>query len=260
MRDGAVDPRGVTESVVATPVSVVDIEAGRAFWSFQRPIEPDVPLVRDERWPRSDVDRFVLHEMEERGLRPVNDARRADLLRRLSFDLTGLPPTPEAVDAFAKDRSAGALERAVDAMLDAPAFGERWGRHWLDVARYAESSGKESNTLYPHAWRYRDYVIHAFNDDKPYDQFLKEQIAGDLMPAFDADERAEKVIATGYLAIGSKSHNARSQAQFALDVADEQIDAISQGMLGVTVACARCHDHKFDPIPTTDYYAMAACS
>jgi hypothetical protein len=256
VRDGAVDPRGVTESVVETPSSGIDLEAGRDFWAFQRPTAPEVPDVNDDRWPRTDVDRFVLHAMETHGLQPVNDATPGDLLRRLSFALTGLPPTPEAIEDFTADRSAGATERLVDRLLDSPRFGERWGRHWLDVARYAESSGKESNVLYPHAWRYRDYVIHAFNDDKPYDLFLKEQLAGDLLPAFDAEEHAEQIVATGYLAIGSKSHNARSKAQFALDVADEQIDAISQGMLGLTISCARCHDHKFDPIPTSDYYAM----
>ena len=139
----------------------------------------------------------------------------------------------------------------VDRLLASPAFGERWGRHWLDVARYAESSGKQANLTYPHAWRYRDYVIDAFNADKPYDRFVDEQIAGDLLPAEDDRQRAERAIATGFLAIGPKSHNERTRLQFELDLVDEQIDATTQAFLGLTVACARCHDHKFDPIPQT---------
>ena len=138
-----------------------------------------------------------------------------------------------------------------------PQFGERWGRHWLDVARYAESTGKDINLAFPHAWRYRDYVIAAFNEDKPYDQFLREQIAGDLLPAKDDKQRAEQLVATGFLAIGTKSVNQANSRQFALDLADEQIDTVSQALLGVTAACARCHDHKFDPIPQKDYYALA---
>jgi hypothetical protein len=163
----------------------------------------------------------------------------------------------EEVEEFVADKSPDAFAKVIDRLLASPQYGERWGRHWLDVARYAESSGKEINIAYPHAWRYRDYVIEAFNQDKPYNQFIKEQIAGDLIPAKDDQEFAEHLIATGYLAMGPKSHNSRDRRQFNLDVADEQIDAISQGMQGMTVACARCHDHKFDPIPTKDYYALA---
>ena len=213
--------------------------------------------MQDAAWPRSDVDRFLLAAMEAKGLRPVGDADRAALLRRLSFDLTGLPPTPAEVEAFLADESPGALEKVVDRLLASPAFGERWGRHWLDVARYAESSGKQVNLNYPHAWRYRDYVIDSFNADKPFDQFAMEQVAGDLLPAKDDRQRAERAVATGFLAIGPKSHNERSRLQFELDLVDEQIDAVTQAFLGLTVACARCHDHKFDPIPQRDYYALA---
>ncbi len=150
------------------------------------------------------------------------------------------------------------MEKVVDRLLASPQFGERWGRHWLDVARYAESSGKDVNIAFPHAWRYRDYVIAAFNADKPYDQFIREQIAGDLLPASDDQASARStLVATGFLAIGPKGLNEQNARQFALDVADEQIDTISQAVLGLTVACARCHDHKFDPIPQRDYYAMA---
>src|SRR5262249_33552701 len=159
--------------------------------------------------------------------------------------------------AFVNDKAADAFEKVVDKLLASPQFGERWGRHWLDVARFGESSGKNVNFAYPHAWRYRDYVIAAFNSDKPYDRFVKEQLAGDLLPSANEKEKAEHQIATGFLALGPKDHNERSPLQFAMDVADEQIDVTTQAFLGVTVACARCHDHKFDPIPQKDYYALS---
>jgi len=251
---GAPDPR---EGKSATAKYAIDLEKGREHWAFQPPKKTAPPPVKDANWARSDIDGYVLAELESRGLRPVNDADKATLLRRAHFDLVGLPPTPEEVEMFVNDPSPSAFEKVVDTLLDSPQFGERWGRHWLDVARYAESSGKEINIAYPHAWRYRDYVIKSFNEDKPYDRFLKEQLAGDRMPSANDTQRAEQLIATGFLAIGPKSHNTRNPRQFALDLADEQIDAVSQGMLGLTIACARCHDHKFDPVPQSDYYAMA---
>ncbi|MFM7133908.1 MAG: DUF1549 and DUF1553 domain-containing protein, partial [Planctomycetota bacterium] len=214
------------------------------------------PLAADG-WARTPIDALLFAAMTEHGLTPAADADRRTLLRRASLDLTGRPPTDAELDAFERDRSPEAFARAIDAMLASPRFGERWGRHWLDVARYAESSGKESNLYYPHAWRYRDYVIASFNEDKRFDRFLVEQLAGDLLPATNPTERAENLIATGYLAIGTMSHNARGARQFEMDLVDEQIDAVTQGMLGLTVACARCHDHKFDPIPQKDYYAVA---
>ncbi len=235
----------------------IDLEKGRQWWAFQPPVKAEPPATKNTDWPQSDIDRFLLAAMEEKGVAPVGDAERAAWLRRVTFDLTGLPPTPEELATFEKDRSPGAFDLVIDRLLASPRFGERWGRHWLDVARYAESSGKDSNVLYPHAWRYRDWVIGAFNQDEPFDQFLERQIAGDLLPAMTDDQRAANIIATGYLALGTKGHNTRDVRQFALDVADEQIDAFSQGMLGLTIACARCHDHKFDPIPTRDYYAIA---
>jgi cytochrome c553 len=250
---GAPDPRdGKTVAVKA-----IDVEKGRSYWAFQPPkvVEPRKPV--NAAWPRSAIDRYILAALEARGLQPVGDADKRTLIRRVSFDLIGLPPTPEEVEAFVKDASPAAFEKVVDKLLASPHFGERWGRHWLDVARYAESSGKEVNFNYPQAWRYRDYVIKAFNDDKPYDRFIKEQLAGDLLPAADDKRKAEQLIATGFLALGPKSHNERQQLQFAMDVADEQIDAFSQAFLGLTAACARCHDHKFDPIPQKDYYALA---
>ncbi len=250
---GAPDPR--TDAGVKKPA--IDIAKGREHWSFQPVKAPAVPSVSNAAWPTTDVDRFVLAKLDEKKLTPAADADKRTLLRRVYFDLVGLPPAPEDVEAFVNDPSANAFEIVVDRLLASPAYGEKWGRHWLDVARYAESSGKEQNVLYPVAWRYRDYVIASFNADKPYDQFLKEQLAGDLMPAKTDNEKAEHLIATGFLAVGTKSHNERNALHFKLDVADEQIDAMSQGMLGLTVACARCHDHKFDPIPTKDYYALA---
>jgi hypothetical protein len=213
--------------------------------------------VQDETWPRSDIDRFLLARLEAKGMKPVGDADRYTLIRRVYFDLVGLPPTPDEIEAFVADESPRALETVVDRLLSLPQFGERWGRHWLDVARYAESSGKQVNYNYPNAWRYRDYVIDAFNTDKPFDRFIKEQVAGDLMPASGASQKAMQAVATGFLAIGPKPHVERSFVQFQLDMADEQIDVTSQAFLGLTVACARCHDHKFDPIPSRDYYAMA---
>jgi hypothetical protein len=251
---GAPDPR---DGKAVAAKQGIDIEKGREHWAFQAPKKIAPAKVNDAKWAWSDLDRFILAELQAKGLKPVHDADKATLLRRIHFDLIGLPPTPEEVDAFVKDISPRAFEKVVDTLLASPQFGERWGRHWLDVARYAESSGKEVNIAYPHAWRYRDYVIKSFNDDKPYDRFLKEQLAGDRLPATNDTQRAEQLTATGFLALGPKSHNTQNQRQFALDLADEQIDALSQGMLGLTVACARCHDHKFDPVPQADYYALA---
>ena len=250
---GAPDPRDGAAKVVKK----YDAEKAKAWWAFQPVKKPVVPAVQDAAWAKSDLDRFVLAGLEATGLKPVADADKLTLIRRVYFDLLGLPPPHAEITAFVQDKSPEAFAKVVDRLLASPQFGERWGRHWLDVARYAESSGKDFNTAYPHAWRYRDYVIAAFNADKPYDEFVREQIAGDLLPAKDDRERAEHQIATGYLAIGAKSLNEQNPRQFALDVADEQIDALSQGMLGMTIACARCHDHKFDPIPQRDYYAMA---
>ena len=250
---GAPDPRDGAAKVVKK----YDEAKAKAWWAFQPVKKPVVPAVQDAAWAKSDLDRFVLAGLEAKGLKPVADADKLTLIRRVYFDLLGLPPPHAEITAFVQDKSPEAFAKVVDRLLASPQFGERWGRHWLDVARYAESSGKDFNTAYPHAWRYRDYVIAAFNADKPYDEFVREQIAGDLLPAKDDRERAEHQIATGYLAIGAKSLNEQNPRQFALDVADEQIDALSQGMLGMTIACARCHDHKFDPIPQRDYYAMA---
>ncbi|HSJ04150.1 MAG TPA: DUF1549 domain-containing protein, partial [Verrucomicrobium sp.] len=260
---GAPDPRtGPMVADAATAATKwqkkeIDIDAGRSFWAFQPPKSTPAPAVKNAAWPKSDLDRYVLARIEEKGLQPVRDAERLELLRRVTFDLTGLPPTPDLIQAYQKDTSPEALARVVDNLLASERFGEYWGRHWLDVARYAESAGRDSNVLYPFAWRYRDWVVDALNRDLPYNEFVKQQIAGDLLPFKDAADQSRKIVATGFLAVGSKPHNERNPRQFALEMADEQIDTVSQAILGITVACARCHDHKFDPIPQKDYYALA---
>jgi len=254
---GAPDPRETKVANANGGKRVIDMDEGRKHWSFQKPVKHTPPEVKTEGWARTDIDKFILAGVEKAGLHPVRDADRPTLIRRISFDLTGLPPTPDEVKAFVADQSPDAVRRVIDMYLDSERYGERWARHWLDVARYAESSGKEVNVLYPHAWRYRDYVIESFKKDKPYDQFLREQIAGDLLKFSDKRDQAEKIVATGFLAVGSKGHNNRDRRQFAMDLVDEQIDAVSQSMLGLTLACARCHDHKFDPVTQRDYYALA---
>jgi hypothetical protein len=265
---GAPDPRdsataksaaggGAAAELPAGELTKADIEKGRSWWAYVTPKPRQAPAVKDGAWPTTDIDRFVLAAMESKGLEPVKDAAAVDLVRRVTFDLTGLPPTPAEVAAFLRDKQPGAYERLVDRLLASRAFAEHWGRHWLDVARYAESSGREGNSVYPYAWRYRDWVIDAFDRNLPYDQFLRQQLAGDLLSVSGADDHAAKTIATGFLAVGSKAQRTRSKEQFAMDLADEQIDAFSQAMLGTTIACARCHDHKFDPITQRDYYALA---
>ncbi len=226
-------------------------------WAWQPIQSPTLPVVKDNAWVRDDIDRFLLAGLEQAGLPPVADADKLPLLRRVTFDLTGLPPTPIEIEAFVADTSPHAFETVVDRLLNSTAFSERWGRHWLDVARYGESTGSARNLPFPHAWRYRDWVIDAFNADKPYDRFLQEQIAGDLLPAATPAEHDANQIATGFLAIGVKDVNQRFKVRYIMDNIDEQIDTVSRSVLGLTVSCARCHDHKFDPIPTTDYYALA---
>ncbi|MGL4422851.1 MAG: DUF1549 domain-containing protein, partial [Gemmataceae bacterium] len=251
---GAPDPRDGTAKPSRREI---DLVSGRQFWAFQPIGKPAIPTVEQSSWVKAPLDAFILAELEKKKLKPVADAEKATLLRRVYFDLLGLPPTPSQVEAFVRDTSPKAFEKVIDELLASPHYGERWGRHWLDVARYAESTGKAVNFNYPHAWRYRDYVVEAFNADTPYPQFLREQIAGDLLPAKTDADKMRNTVATGFLAIGSKNLNERNKLQFELDLVDEQIDSVTQAVLGLTVACARCHDHKFDPIPMKDYYALA---
>ncbi len=251
---GAPDPRTGSAPPIAKKY---DTSAAKNWWAFQPPKASAPPTVKDAAWPRGDIDHFVLAALEEKGLSPVGDADKATLLRRVYFDLTGLPPSPDELRAFLTDQSPAAFEKIVDRLLASPRFGEHWGRHWLDVARYAESSGRDVNVTFPNAWRYRDYVVAALNEDKPFDRFAQEQLAGDLLPAADARQRAEQLVATGFLAVGAKSLNETNPRQFAVDLADEQADSVGQAFLGLTVGCARCHDHKFDPVSQRDYTALA---
>ena len=263
IRLGAPDPRtGPVSAAVVTTKSarVIDVNEGRKFWSF-RPVEnPPVPRVRDENaaWIKTPVDAFILARLEEKGLKPAPPADKRTLIRRATFDLTGLPPTPAEIDAFVADTSPDAFQHVVERLLHSPAYGERWGRHWLDVARYADSNGMDENVAFGNAWRYRDYVVNAFNNDKPYDQFLIEQLAGDLLPIEAGAAKVEALTATGFLAIGARVLAEPDVRKLEMDIIDEQIDTLGKAFLGMTFGCCRCHDHKFDPVPTADYYAMAA--
>ena len=258
--------RWVAEGAAWTPVRVPsslgerneDYEHLRqTHWAWQPLAKLSPPSVTDAAWPADDLDRFILSKLEERGLPPVETADPATLLRRVTHDLTGLPPTPKELAEFVADPSDAAYTRAIDRLLASPRHAEHWARHWLDVARYGESTGSARNLPYPHAWRYRDYVIAAFAADMPYDQFLREQVAGDLLPASSVAEKARQLVATGFLAVGVKDVNQRFKVRYLMDNVDEQIDAVTRAFLGLTASCARCHDHKFDPIPQTDYYALA---
>ncbi len=258
--------RWVKEGAVWTPLSIPASlgkvranydELKKTHWAWQPIADPKPPRVQDQAWPRHDIDRFLLARLEGRNLRPVVDADKRDLIRRLTFDLTGLPPTPLEIDSFLANKSPDAYEQLVDRLLTSAAFGEQWGRHWLDVARYGESTGPSRNIPYPHAWKYRDYVVEALNADVPFNRFVQEQIAGDLLPASDDQERNRLKIATGFLALGVKDVNQRFKVRFVMDNVDEQIDVVTRSTLALTVSCARCHNHKFDPIPQADYYALA---
>ncbi len=247
---GAPDPRKKktsmpTEDEAETPVDL---------WSFKPIAEPEVPQSNNDSWSKSDVDRFVFSKLAEHQLAPNADADAKTLIRRVYYDLVGLPPTAEQVDEYRTNPTDEKLQTIVDRLLQSPQFGERWGRHWLDVARYGESAGSSRDVLMLYAWRYRDYVIDAFNRDVPFDRFVTEQIAGDLLEADSDQQRDRLTVATGLLAIGSKSLNG---GNLVYDVIDDQIDVVSKSVLGLTVSCARCHDHKFDPIPTKDYYSLA---
>jgi mono/diheme cytochrome c family protein/cytochrome c553 len=227
-------------------------------WAFQPVKKTTPPTVKNAAWIKSPIDRFVLAKLEAKNLAPAPAAGKRALIRRAYFDLIGLPPTPEEVEAFVRDTSPDAFAKVVDGLLTSPHYGERWARHWLDVARYADSNGLDENKAFANAWRYRDWVIGATNRDKPYDQFLMEQLAGDLMDSGDNETlRNERITATGFLTLGAKVLAEQDKPKLVMDIVDEQIDVVTKATLGLTVACARCHDHKFDPISTKDYYALA---
>ncbi len=254
---GAPDPR---DAAVAKKQHGLSLEEGRKFWSYSALTPPAVPAVKDAAWPRADVDHFILTKLEAENIAPAPDAAPATLARRLYLQLNGLPPTPAQVDAFvadaATDRQAG-LRKTVDALLASPRFGEAWGRHWLDVARFAESSGGGRTLLFKDAWRFRDYVVESFNADVPFDRFIREQLAGDLLPAATPAEARRQLTATAFLALGPTNYEEQDKQQLRFDVIDEQLETLGRAFLGQTISCARCHDHKFDPIPQRDYYAMA---
>ena len=224
----------------------LSIEEGRKFWAYRAPEKPADP----------DIDRLILARLAAGNLKPGPAADRATLLRRVTFDLAGLPPTPEEVDAFESDSSPGVFEGVVDRLLASPQFGERWGRHWLDVARFAESLTLRGFIM-KEAWRYRDYVIEAFNRDLPFDRFIREQIAGDLLEAPTLEDRRRQLVAASFLELGNTNLEEQDKKQLEMDVIDEQLDTLGKAFLAQTIGCARCHDHKFDPIPTRDYYAIA---
>ena len=251
---GAIDPRDGKEPAVA---SGIDWKKARDFWSFQLPKMPALPAVKNAGWVKTPIDRFILAKLEAEKLTPVHPASKRELIRRATFDLTGLPPTPDEVEAFLNDNAANAFEKVVDRLLASPHYGERWGRYWLDVARYAEDQAHTFAVIpNTNAWRYRDWVIDALNEDMPYDRFIKLQIAADLIETEDA-ARIKNLPALGLFGLGAQYYKNTDAAKAAADELDDRVDTLTRGFLGLTVSCARCHDHKFDPIPQQDYYSLA---
>ncbi|QDU62106.1 Planctomycete cytochrome C [Planctomycetes bacterium Pan216] len=254
VKNGAIWPGSENESGEIAKKEPKITEEDRAFWSFQPLSDPTPPRIEDDEWSRNPIDKFVLRRLKQEGLRPANRADRLTLLRRASFDLLGLPPTQEEIDAFLSDKAPDAYERLIERLLARPEYGERWARHWLDLVRYAESDGYRADGYRPTAWRYRDYVINAFNEDKPYDQFVKEQLAGDEIAPNDPDALA----ATGYLRHWSYEYNQRDVRTQWDYILNDVTDVTSDVFLGLGMACARCHDHKYDPILQDDYFRLQA--
>jgi hypothetical protein len=245
VRMGAPDPR--TNAIAAAV-------AGSGHWAFQPVKRPATQTVRNSRWVGNDIDNFILARLESNGLAPNPAAEKRALLCRATFDLIGLPPKPEEVEAFLTDRSPRAFENVVDRLLASPRYGERWGRYWLDLARYADTAGESADFPIPQAYKYRNYVIDAFNRDKPYDQFIREQIAGDLLPSASEVEKREHIVATGFVAMARRFGVDPENSQHL--TIEDALDTMGKTMLGLSLSCARCHDHKYDPIPTQDYYAL----
>ncbi|MBM4075908.1 MAG: DUF1549 domain-containing protein, partial [Planctomycetes bacterium] len=246
----------------------------KSYWSFQSIRSPEIPRVKNEAWPVSPIDSFVLSKLESSDMVPVSPTERRTLIRRLTLDLIGLPPTPEEVIDFIHDQSPDSIEKLTDRLLASPRYGERWARHWLDVARYADSNGLDENLAYANAYYYRDYVVRSFQNDVPYDQFLKEQIAGDLIDRKSHVDRVQpddgmnldrplsidqfdQITATGFLSLGAKMLAEDDPVKMQMDIIDEQVDTLARCVMGLTLGCARCHDHKFDPVTMDDYYALA---
>ncbi len=235
----------------------IDLAEGRKFWAFKPVSNPKPPLVKNGAWPLDPLDHFILKPLEAMGIKPVGDADRYAWLRRVSLDLTGLPPTAQEIESFSKDSSSDACANVVDHLLNSKAYGERWARHWLDLTGYADMIGTSNGVFAEHAWRYRDYLINAFNADKPFDEFVREQIAGDLMPSKSTEDHAQKIIATGFLMVGDIEIVNPDKAKMETDHIDSQMIKIGQTFMGMTLGCVRCHDHKFDPIGVDDYYGIA---
>lgn len=262
---GAPDPRtsieGPAEDETARDSWLDPKGRGRDHWAYRPMADVAPPTNKADDWSRTDVDRFILADLREAGISPVPEADPRTLARRAHFDLLGLPPTPDEMAVFLADHDRdadGAWTRLLDRLLESPHYGERWGRHWLDVARYADSNGLDENTAFGNAWRYRDWVVRAFNQDVPYDQFVTRQIAGDLLPeSGDRQEAIDNLLATGFLSLGPKVLAEPDKEKMLVDLVDEQLDVLTKTFLAQTVGCARCHDHKFDPVPHDDYYAMA---
>ncbi len=251
-------PARPTPGSIGTPTYA---GASKAWWSFQPLRRAAAPAVKDTAWPRSEIDRFILAGLEAKGLEPAMPADKRTLLRRATFDLTGLPPTPEEIDAFLADESPDAFARVVDRLLASPAYGERWGRHWLDVVRYADARDLiqlPAASDFREAWRYRDWVVDSFNRDVSYADFVRFQIAGDLLPPTrPGGINKDGLVATGLLAIADFVPGDVDKDQMIADYVNDEIDVVGRAFLGLTIACARCHDHKFDPISAEDYYALA---
>ncbi len=241
VKDGLAWPAGST--AVVNPVVT---DADRSWWSYTKPVKPVIPIVANSKWAYNDIDRFVLAKLDEQKITPVHDADKRTMIRRVTYDVTGLPPTPAEINAYLADKSPNAYAKLVDRLLASKSYGERWGRMWLDVVRYSDTTGEGADFPVPEMYKYRDYVVASFAADKPYDRFIKEQIAGDLLPTTSEPEHWNNIIATGYLANSNRYEDNVSDA----------VDNIGYAYLGTSIACARCHDHKFDPIPTADYYGI----
>ncbi len=254
---GAVWPGDLKETATAHYISSKPItDEQRNYWAFRKPIRPQIPSVKDRAWARTPIDAFVLAKLEEKGLQPSPRADKRTLIRRVTFDLTGLPPTPEEINAFIVDRSREAYQKVVKRLLGSPRYGERWAQHWLDVVRFGETNGFELDVEREQAWRYRDYVVKSLNEDKPYDRFITEQIAGDEIAPDDFDLR----VATGFLRAGPQ-HVVAGNQDLAVNRQEwltEVMFGVGNGVMGLTIGCARCHDHKFDPIPQADFYRLQA--
>ena len=233
------------------------MEAGQEGWAYREVSNPKLPEVRQKEWAREDLDYFVQARIEQEGFEPAKEASKRLLVRRAYFDLHGLPPSAEQVEAFLSDQSDKAWENLIESLLASPRYGERWGRHWLDVARYSDSNGMDEDIAHPSAWRYRDYVIESFNHDKPFDQFIIEQLAGDLLPAENLTQQRAQTLGLGFLSVGPKMLACDDPDKMRRDIVDEQMDTMGRAFLGMTIGCARCHDHKIDPISIEDYYGLA---